>query len=135
MRSTSAIAAASDPHNLYDSAWRLSIANYQTHQAGQGRCGLHSKSTFFTIGFLYNQGLDAMPQTAKISSKGQVTVPIAIRKALNANPGDFLIWDVADSGSVVVRRAREVDVSYLSSVSGTLSEWNSDVDEEAFADL
>jgi len=76
-----------------------------------------------------------MPQTTKISSKGQVTVPIAIRKALNANPGDYLIWDVADSGSVVVRRARGVDISYLSAVSGTLSEWNSDEDEEAFADL
>ena len=76
-----------------------------------------------------------MPQTTKISSKGQVTVPIAIRKARNANPGDFLIWDVSDSGSVVVRHAREVDNSYLSAVSGTLSEWNSDEDEEAFADL
>jgi len=76
-----------------------------------------------------------MPQTAKISSKGQVTVPIAIRKALNVKPGDYLIWDVADSGTVVVRRAREVDVSHLSAVSGTLSEWNSDEDETAFANL
>lgn len=76
-----------------------------------------------------------MPQTAKISSKGQVTVPAAIRKALDAKPGDFLIWDVAGSGSVVVRRAREVDVSYLSAVSGTLSEWDSAVDDEAFGDL
>jgi len=85
--------------------------------------------------FRYVQHWNAMSQTAKISSKGQVTVPIAIRKALNANPGDCLIWDVSDSGSVVVRHAREVDVSYLSAVSGTLSEWNSDEDEETFADL
>ena len=76
-----------------------------------------------------------MSQLAKISSKGQVTVPASIRKTLGAKSGDMLIWDVASDGTVIVRRAREVDVSYLSAVSGTLSEWDSEEDDEAFRDL
>lgn len=76
-----------------------------------------------------------MQQIAKISSKGQVTIPASIRKALGAGPGDRLMWDVAADGSVVVRRAREIDVEYLSALAGTLSEWSSSEDDEAFRDL
>lgn len=76
-----------------------------------------------------------MTQTAKISSKGQVTVPLAIRRALEAGPGDVLLWDIEEGGQVVVRRAREIDISYLGAVSGTLSEWDSAEDDEAFREL
>lgn len=76
-----------------------------------------------------------MAQTAKISSKGQVTVPAAIRRALEAGPGDVLLWDIDEGGQVFVRRAREIDVSYLGAVSGTLSEWDSAEDDEAFREL
>lgn len=76
-----------------------------------------------------------MQRIAKISSKGQVTIPASIRKALGAGPGDRLMWDVAADGSVVVRRAREIDVEYLSALTGTLSEWSSSEDDEAFREL
>ena len=76
-----------------------------------------------------------MTKTARISSKGQVTVPSEIRRALQVKPGDVLIWHVESKDRVVVRRAKPVDVDYLAAVSGTLSEWHSTEDDEAFRDL
>jgi len=76
-----------------------------------------------------------MTHTAKISSKGQVTVPSEVRRALQVKPGDVLIWHVESKDRVVVRRARPVDVDYLAAVSGTFSEWRSAEDDEAFRDL
>ncbi|MGY6553049.1 MAG: AbrB/MazE/SpoVT family DNA-binding domain-containing protein [Wenzhouxiangella sp.] len=76
-----------------------------------------------------------MQHIAKISSKGQVTIPAAIREALGAGPGDRLIWDLSADGTVLVRRVREIDVEYLSALTGTLSEWDSAEDDEAFREL
>jgi AbrB family looped-hinge helix DNA binding protein len=76
-----------------------------------------------------------MTIVAKITSKGQTTIPAEIRKALDAKPGDMLAWDVKQKGEVVVRRVRPVDVEYLKAVSGTLSEWDSEADDRAYRDL
>lgn len=76
-----------------------------------------------------------MTQLAKISSKGQVTVPVDIRKALHVEPGDTLAFDIQANGQVLVRRAAPLDLDYLAAVGGTLSEWNSDEDDEAYRDL
>jgi hypothetical protein len=37
--------------------------------------------------------------------------------------------------SVVIRKASPVDISYLSAVESTLTEWSSPEDEQAFHDL
>ena len=76
-----------------------------------------------------------MTAVAKITSKGQTTIPAEVRKALNAKPGDLLAWDVKSTGEVVVRRVKPVDVEYLKAISGTLSEWSSKEDDEAYRDL
>lgn len=39
-----------------------------------------------------------MRQEARITSKGQITVPIAIRRALGVRPGDGLRFEVASKG-------------------------------------
>jgi AbrB family looped-hinge helix DNA binding protein len=44
----------------------------------------------------------SMPR-AKVTSKGQITIPRAIRRALNVRAGDSLDFDVSHSGDVVVR--------------------------------
>src|SRR5262245_2739877 len=44
---------------------------------------------------------DAMV-ASKISSKGQITLPLAVRKALNAKPGDRVLFMV-ENGKVVLR--------------------------------
>lgn len=76
-----------------------------------------------------------MPQYAKMSSKGQVTVPAEIRRALNVNQGDTLVWETTSDGQVSVKRVEPLDLDYLAAMSGTLSEWNSVEDDEAFRDL
>lgn len=76
-----------------------------------------------------------MTQLAKISSKGQVTVPADVRRALHVAAGDMLAWDIEKDGRIFVRRLEPIDLDYLSAVSGTLSEWNSAEDDEAYRDL
>ncbi len=76
-----------------------------------------------------------MTALAKIHSKGQTSIPKEVREALHAGPGDLLAWEVADDGAVRVRRVRPMDMEYLKAVEGTLSEWASPEDEEAYRDL
>ncbi len=76
-----------------------------------------------------------MTALAKITSKGQTTIPQEVRKALGAGPGDLLAWDLAPDGKVTVRRVRPLDLDYLKAVEGTLSEWSSAADEAAYRDL
>lgn len=76
-----------------------------------------------------------MPAIAKITSKGQTTIPADIRTALRVGPGDLLLWEVAEEGVARVRRVQPLDLDYLEAVQGTLSEWASPNDEEAYRDL
>jgi AbrB family looped-hinge helix DNA binding protein len=43
-----------------------------------------------------------MTRTATMTSKGQITVPKAVREALGAGPGDRLAFHVRDDGSVTL---------------------------------
>jgi bifunctional DNA-binding transcriptional regulator/antitoxin component of YhaV-PrlF toxin-antitoxin module len=72
---------------------------------------------------------------AKITVKGQTTIPQNIRVALRIGPGDFIAWEMADDGSARVRRVQPMDVEYLRAVQGTLSEWAGAADEEAYREL
>lgn len=76
-----------------------------------------------------------MHQTAKLTSKGQVTVPVEVRKALHLKSGDTLVWEVQENGKIIVYRVEAVDVDYLSALNDTLSEWNSAEDDEAYRNL
>jgi antitoxin PrlF len=76
-----------------------------------------------------------MSQHAKISSKGQVTIPADVRKKLHLETGDTLAWETEEDGRIWVRRLEPLDLDYLAAVSGTLSEWNSPEDDEAYRDL
>jgi len=72
---------------------------------------------------------------AKITSKGQTTVPQEIRNLLKIRPGDLIAWEETKNGAVHVRRIQPPDLEYLRAVEGTLSEWASAADEEAYHDL
>lgn len=72
---------------------------------------------------------------AKITSKSQTTIPQEIRAALHLNPGDTIAWEVIEGGAARVRRVDPLDVDYLRALEGTLSEWHSSADEEAYRDL
>jgi len=44
---------------------------------------------------------------AKVTSKGQITVPVAIRKSLGVKPGDTIRFQQQEGGISVVRDADE----------------------------
>ena len=72
---------------------------------------------------------------AKITAKGQTTIPQDVRAALKVAPGDLIAWDVRSDGTANVRRVQPMDLEYLRAVAGTLGEWSSDADEKAYRDL
>lgn len=76
-----------------------------------------------------------MAAIGKITAKGQTTIPAAVRAALRIQPGDLIVWETEPDGSARVRRVQPLDLEYLKAVEGTLSEWTSPADEEAYRDL
>lgn len=71
---------------------------------------------------------------SKISSKGQVTLPKAVRTAMGAEPGDTVLYEV-DGRTIRLRRADPFDLEFHEALAATLDEWGSEADEEAFRDL
>lgn len=71
----------------------------------------------------------------KVTTKGQATIPADIRKALGIRPGDQILWEIDEKGNACIRRVAPLDVEYLKAVENTLSEWESEADEEAYRDL
>ncbi|MGH7024635.1 MAG: AbrB/MazE/SpoVT family DNA-binding domain-containing protein [Caulobacteraceae bacterium] len=71
---------------------------------------------------------------ARISSKGQMTIPKKIRLAAHLAPGDLMTLVVEDE-RVVLRKLPKGDDAYLAGVAERLTEWNSREDEDAWGDL
>jgi AbrB family looped-hinge helix DNA binding protein len=44
-----------------------------------------------------------MTEKSKITSKGQLTMPVAIRRALGVKEGDMVVFEVSKEGQVRVR--------------------------------
>jgi antitoxin PrlF len=72
---------------------------------------------------------------AKITAKGQTTIPQEVRAALHVSAGDLIAWDVSQEGVATVRRVQPLDIEYLRAVEGTLSEWAGTADEDAYREL
>jgi antitoxin PrlF len=76
-----------------------------------------------------------MATIAKVTVKGQTTIPQEVRAALHIKPGDLLLWEPGEGGVAKVRRIQPLDLAYLRAVEGTLGEWSSQEDEEAYGGL
>ena len=76
-----------------------------------------------------------MRAVAKITAKGQTTIPRDVRNALHVVPGDLIAWEVDADGTATVRRVLPMDIEYLRAIEGTLSEWAGPADEEAYREL
>ncbi|MFN3752270.1 MAG: AbrB/MazE/SpoVT family DNA-binding domain-containing protein [Thiobacillus sp.] len=72
---------------------------------------------------------------AKITAKGQTTIPQNVRAALKVAPGDLIAWEIEADGTARVRRVQPLDLEYLRSLEGTLSEWAGEADEKAYREL
>jgi AbrB family looped-hinge helix DNA binding protein len=68
---------------------------------------------------------------ARVTSKGQTTIPQSVRAALRLQPGDLIAWEVGPDGRATVRRVEPMDLEYLRAVEATLGEWAGAADEEA----
>ena len=64
-----------------------------------------------------------------VSSKGQVTIPKAVREALGLKPGDLVSLEL-EGDSVRLRFVPLVDQAFLQSLQSGLTEWVSDPDEK-----
>ncbi len=71
---------------------------------------------------------------AKITSKGQTTIPVSIRKAAQLENGDSVLFELKED-YVILKKIRLPEDDYLKSISATLHEWHSPEDEEAWSEL
>ena len=76
-----------------------------------------------------------MLAVAKITAKGQTTIPQTVRRALKVSAGDLIAWEVGTDGTATVRRVQPLDMESLRAVQGTLGEWAGAADEEAYRGL
>lgn len=73
--------------------------------------------------------------TSKLTTKSQTTIPGKIRKHLGVKPGDSVAFEVDENNKVFIRKATAIDFEFAHALEGTLSEWTSANDEEAYCDL
>ena len=72
--------------------------------------------------------------TSKLTKKYQATIPEPVRRLLHLEAGDAIAFDIKGD-DVHLRKARPVDLVFAQRLEGTLSEWASEADEEAYRDL
>lgn len=73
-------------------------------------------------------------EVSKVSSKGQITIPQAIREFLSIEMGDSVSY-IVNGNEVILKKAEPLDIEYLKSLESTLSEWSSEGDNDAYNNL
>jgi AbrB family looped-hinge helix DNA binding protein len=74
-------------------------------------------------------------ELARVTAKGQATIPKRIRDAAHIREGDMLAFDLDSNNRIIIKRIEPPVDAELSALQQTLSEWNSPQDEEAWRDL
>lgn len=72
---------------------------------------------------------------SSLSQKGQTTIPIEIREELGLKEGDKLLFEIVNHNKILIKKLTPLDYEYHKSLEATLSEWNSEIDDEAYKDL
>lgn len=70
-----------------------------------------------------------MVATSLVSAKGQIAIPLVIRKKLNIAPGDKVFYSV-EGDRFFVKKLKSVDIEWLNAVGSTLDEWNNPDDDD-----
>jgi AbrB family looped-hinge helix DNA binding protein len=73
--------------------------------------------------------------TSKLTTKSQATIPGKIREYLGLKPGDSVAFEVGENNRVYIRKATPIDFEFAQALEGTLTEWTSKNDEEAYGEL
>lgn len=74
------------------------------------------------------------PLTSRLTSKGQATIPVEVRKALSLKEGDRVLFELKN-GKASIRKAEKLDRAFRALAEAAFEEWNSPEDEAAFRDL
>lgn len=75
-----------------------------------------------------------MQTSSQLMHHNQTTLPEPVLEALDQHEGDAIVFEIDQSG-VHLRKAPPIDSAFTEALQGTLSEWNSAADDEAYADL
>jgi AbrB family looped-hinge helix DNA binding protein len=75
-----------------------------------------------------------MLHVSRVTNKFQATIPAAVRRVLGLKKGDSVAFEIEDN-TVVIRRANAIDRKCAKALEGTLSEWLSAEDEDAYREL
>lgn len=73
-------------------------------------------------------------EIARVTARGQTTIPKRIRIAAGLREGDAVAFGI-EGDLVTMRRIAPGEDGYLRAAAGTLDEWNSAEDEAAWRDL
>ncbi|WP_374944859.1 type II toxin-antitoxin system PrlF family antitoxin [Sphingomonas sp.] len=72
---------------------------------------------------------------SRITSKSQTTVPLAVRRALGVKPGDTLSYAIENGRVLLTRADATVPADPFIANFSTFTEWATEADEKAYADL
>jgi antitoxin PrlF len=72
---------------------------------------------------------------SRITSKGQITIPKAVRSALGLADGDLVSFALEDDQATLRRIVQQPEAAPPGSVGTDLTEWASPADEDAYRDL
>ena len=75
-----------------------------------------------------------MQSTSQLVHQNQTIIPEAVLQALKLREGDAIVFEI-DQAGVHLRKAPPIDQAFTEALQGTLSEWDSAADDEAYADL
>lgn len=70
--------------------------------------------------------------SSKLTTKAQTTIPKPVRAALRLQPGDALVYQIADRRVILTKGGRgdKIDVRFCA-----FSEWDSEADMKGYAEL
>lgn len=74
-------------------------------------------------------------ELARVTAKGQATIPKRIREAARIREGDLLAFELDSNNRIIIKRIDSPIDAELSALQETLSEWGSLQDEEAWRGL
>jgi bifunctional DNA-binding transcriptional regulator/antitoxin component of YhaV-PrlF toxin-antitoxin module len=75
-----------------------------------------------------------MQTSSQLIYHNQAIIPDPVLEALKLREGDAIVFEIDQTG-VHLRKAPPVDKAFTEALQGTLSEWDSAADDEAYADL
>ena len=72
-------------------------------------------------------------QTARVTGKGQTTIPVEFRRKAGIHAGDSVEFTY-DEGRIVLKKVQPVDVVWNAGQSALMTEWNNP-EEDVYNDL